>query len=629
MSITSTTNKVAYNGNGSTTSFAFAYPVRDDDDITVIVRNETTGAETTLVDGTTCSVTVAADFTSATVDTSGGSAPYGTLTTSEQLIINRSTPYTNNLDFRNHDGLLAEVLDEAVDRLEMECQRLQEQLDRCLKLQISEDSTNPDITYTTQLPSIVNLDTSGKFLKFTSDGDATPVVTLSFESTTTANAVANTGTSTDNAVARFNGTDGKAVQNSGVILDDSNNLTGVTSINIGSTIAVTGVLDEDNMASDSAVKLATQQSIKAYVDTQVAAVPTGDVDGPASSTDNALARFDSTTGKLLQNSNGILDDAGELTLAQGIVAGGGTFNASLSAWDLADSIQYVNGTDYSRFIAHGDSSGTGSSAASAFVAIDENKSANERILYMGMGGTNFTYSGGIAAGNDVGTIRELIGFDLDSGGSDIIYMHKPTTFLSTATIASGTINNTAIGGTTPAAGAFTTLSANGGGSLTGTWTSLGTVTTMDLNGGTIDNTVIGGSTRAAGAFTTLNATGVVSLAPSGVVTLGTTSGVSTATASFHAHNTESNAATDDCTDITAGTDGQILILTPFNGGRDITYKHDSATSTGRSILLNGGVDRTFDTRNDILMLVYNSIADTAFGAATGGWCEVAFSNNGV
>ena len=35
--------------------------------------------------------------------------------------------------------------------------------------------------------------------------------------------------------------------------------------------------DEDNMASDSAVHAATQQSIKAYVDTQVATVPVGDI----------------------------------------------------------------------------------------------------------------------------------------------------------------------------------------------------------------------------------------------------------------------------------------------------------------------------------------------------------------
>jgi hypothetical protein len=40
---------------------------------------------------------------------------------------------------------------------------------------------------------------------------------------------------------------------------------------------------------------------------------TGDVVGPSSATDNALARFDSTTGKIIQNSVGILDDSGNLT----------------------------------------------------------------------------------------------------------------------------------------------------------------------------------------------------------------------------------------------------------------------------------------------------------------------------
>jgi hypothetical protein len=49
--------------------------------------------------------------------------------------------------------------------------------------------------------------------------------------------------------------------------------TGVfSSVNIAADGAtVTGIKDEDDMSSDSAVKLATQQSIKAYVDTQVTA----------------------------------------------------------------------------------------------------------------------------------------------------------------------------------------------------------------------------------------------------------------------------------------------------------------------------------------------------------------------
>lgn len=40
----------------------------------------------------------------------------------------------------------------------------------------------------------------------------------------------------------------------------------------------------------------------------------GDVVGPASSTDNAIVRFDSTTGKLLQDSSVFIDDSGNLTV---------------------------------------------------------------------------------------------------------------------------------------------------------------------------------------------------------------------------------------------------------------------------------------------------------------------------
>lgn len=61
-----------------------------------------------------------------------------------------------------------------------------------------------------------------------------------------------------------------------------------------------------------------------FVLTLAAGVPSwasnanGDVVGPGSATDNALARYDTTTGKLIQNSNAILDDTGSLTLNQTI-----------------------------------------------------------------------------------------------------------------------------------------------------------------------------------------------------------------------------------------------------------------------------------------------------------------------
>jgi hypothetical protein len=59
----------------------------------------------------------------------------------------------------------------------------------------------------------------------------------------------------------------------------------------------------------------------------------GNVNGPASSTDNAVARFDSTTGKIIQNSSVVIDDSGNATGFGTLAASGvATFSAgSVSA----------------------------------------------------------------------------------------------------------------------------------------------------------------------------------------------------------------------------------------------------------------------------------------------------------
>jgi hypothetical protein len=64
-----------------------------------------------------------------------------------------------------------------------------------------------------------------------------------------------------------------------VAVDISQTLTNktLTSAVLNSTISGTSIKDEDNMSSNSASHLATQQSIKSYVDTQVATVPVGDI----------------------------------------------------------------------------------------------------------------------------------------------------------------------------------------------------------------------------------------------------------------------------------------------------------------------------------------------------------------
>lgn len=63
----------------------------------------------------------------------------------------------------------------------------------------------------------------------------------------------------------------------------------------------------------------------------------GDVVGPGSATDNAIARFDSTTGKLIQNSAVAVDDSGNLT---GVGTINGTSLSSLGGWSLKYSIDF-------------------------------------------------------------------------------------------------------------------------------------------------------------------------------------------------------------------------------------------------------------------------------------------------
>jgi len=102
-------------------------------------------------------------------------------------------------------------------------------------------------------------------------GTFTTLAATSINSTPIGNSSASTGAFTTLTATSLNST---AIGNSSASTGAFTTLTASSSLNINSSISVTGVLDEDNMASNSAVKLATQQSIKAYVDSQVDTVDT-------------------------------------------------------------------------------------------------------------------------------------------------------------------------------------------------------------------------------------------------------------------------------------------------------------------------------------------------------------------
>lgn len=62
----------------------------------------------------------------------------------------------------------------------------------------------------------------------------------------------------------------------------------------------------------------------------------GDVDGPSSSTDNAVVRFNGTTGKIIQNSTVIMSDNGDISMPS-------TATAGIQLYDTVDQV-----TNYER-----------------------------------------------------------------------------------------------------------------------------------------------------------------------------------------------------------------------------------------------------------------------------------------
>lgn len=100
---------------------------------------------------------------------------------------------------------------------------------------------------------------------------------------------------------------------------------------------------------------------------------TGDVSGPSSATDNAIARFDLTTGKLLQNSGATISDAGALTASNF----SGTFSGTSSGTNTGDQTITLTG----------DVTGSGTGSFAATIANDavtyakmQNVSATDKLL---------------------------------------------------------------------------------------------------------------------------------------------------------------------------------------------------------------------------------------------------------
>jgi len=326
----------------------------------------------------------------------------------------------------------------------------------------------------------------------------------------------------------------------------------------------------------------------------------GDVTGPASSTDNAVARFDSTTGKIIQNSGVVINDSGEVTVGVwkgteiGLPYGGtGASSASQARGNIlpsyagnAGKVLAVNtgATDVEYISAGGTGTVTSVDVSGGTTGLTTSGGPITAAGTITLGGTLAVASGGTGTATPAlvaGTNVTITGswpnqtINATAGGSGTVTSVGGTGTVNGITLT-GTVTTSgnltlggtldlsappAIGGTTPAAITGTTITATTlvvndnstfGSSNTDTVTFNGRVNsdldpatdnaydlgrvghewrdlyidgtanidsliadTADINGGTIDATAIGGTTPAAGAFTTVTASTAIGIGSGG------------------------------------------------------------------------------------------------------------------
>ena len=330
-----------------------------------------------------------------------------------------------------------------------------------------------------------------------------------------------------------------------------------TTITYGSlsdgTITITAFVDEDDMVSNSATLVPTQQSVKAYVDAQVTAQDldiVGDTGTDAIDLDSETLTFTGGTGITSVVTAGTVTHNIDSTVAT--LTGTQTLtnktidadNNTVSNLEVDNLKTGVLDTDLASVSASHD---TIPSAKAVYDYVAVLAGSSNPIFTGTVTADNVTINGNTILGSDAAdtvTINADVASDLipsvdgtyDLGASGAEWQdlfidgtaNIDSLVADTADINGGTIDNTVIGGTTPAAVTTSSLVA----------------TTADINAGTIDGTVIGGSTAAAGTFTTVTADGLT---------------ITTATPSIQMTDSDNNADA-----YIQGTDGNIRFYADDN-----------------------------------------------------------------
>jgi hypothetical protein len=159
MTVSSTTVKNSYSGDGSNDTFVYGFKIFASSDLQVIIRSAT-GTETTK--------TLTTDYTVTGVGTaSGGNVVFEAAaipTATETVVLIRNVPQTQAIDYIANDPFPAETHEEGLDRATMTIQQMQEEINRSIKLSKTNTMTSTEFT-------VAAADRANKILAFDSTGE--------------------------------------------------------------------------------------------------------------------------------------------------------------------------------------------------------------------------------------------------------------------------------------------------------------------------------------------------------------------------------------------------------------------------------------------------------------------------
>jgi hypothetical protein len=212
-------------------------------------------------------------------------------------------------------------------------------------------------------------------------------------------------------------------------------------------------------------------------------------------------------------------------------------------------------------------------------------------------------SSGAHTGSVTGTgDNVVIGNTTPAAGTFTTLTANTSLTAATADINGGSIDGATVGAATPSTGAFTTLSASGA----------TTLATADINGGTIDAAVIGATTPAAASVTSLSATGNATLATvdiNGGTIDGATIGAGTASTGAFTTLSATGGITGDLTgDVTGNVTGNVTGAITGNVTGNLTG--NVTASSGSSTFNNVTIDGTLNMNAGTTATIQNLTAPT-------------------